>query len=142
MDYRSFNHGSWIIDHGLWITQLWIIYRSLIMDYSIMDQLWIMDYRSFKTRQDKTRQITDGLWIIQSWIISIQWSWIMDHLTIVIIILDHVGLYQIILDHNGLYWIVDHGISDHIKLCHIVIIYKCLQFLWILEFNQHLKAEF
>ena len=25
MGYRSFNHGSWIIDHGLWIIQLWIM---------------------------------------------------------------------------------------------------------------------
>ena len=75
------DHKLWIIDHPIMDHGLQIMdygslnygsYRSLIMDYSIMDQLWIMDYRSFKTRQDKARQITDGLWIIQSWIISIQ----------------------------------------------------------------------
>ena len=42
MDYRSFNHGSYI-DHGLWIIQLWIMdYRSFNhIDYHI-ESCWII----------------------------------------------------------------------------------------------------
>ena len=71
MDYRSFNHGSYI-DHGLWIIQLWI------MDY----RSWIMDH---------------GLWIIQSYRLS---YWIMlDYTRSYWIIAYQIILDYVILDY-------------------------------------------
>ena len=109
------DHKLWIIDHPIMDHGLQIMdygslnygsYRSLIMDYSIMDQLWIMDYRSFKTRQDKTRQDKTRLWIMDHLIMDHFNSMIMDYGSFNHIDY-HIGSY---IDHTGSYidYIMDY----------------------------------